>query len=145
MHTTPCPVLLLVSLPSSVPMVTNHRFFPALEGEVSVPSSQALIRCCCRIWSAACQILLQSSARSKRAADRRRVAAPPYRPRQKVWLSAKDLPLRVESHKLVPHFVGPFPVSKVVNPTAVRLKLPRSLRVHPTFYASIWTLVFFAC
>ena len=27
MHTTPCPVLLLVSLPSIVPMVTNHRCF----------------------------------------------------------------------------------------------------------------------
>ena len=111
--------------------------FLALEEEVSMPSAQALIRRCRRIWSAARQILLRSSARSKRAADHRRVAAPPYRPGQKVWLSAKDLPLRVESHKLAPRFVGPFPVSKVVNLTAVRLKLPRSLRVYPTFHVSL--------
>lgn len=35
--------------------------FPVLEEEVSVPSAQALIRRYHRIWSAACQILLQSS------------------------------------------------------------------------------------
>ena len=38
-----------------------------------------------------------------------------------VWLSAKDLPLRVKFCNLAPHFVGRFPVSKKVNPAAVRL------------------------
>lgn len=47
-----------------------------------------------------------------------------------------DLLLQVESHKLAPWFVGPFPVSKVVNPVAVRLRLPRLLKVHPTFHVS---------
>lgn len=59
-----------------------------------------------------------------------------YLPGQKVWPTTRDLPLRVESHKLAPHFVGPFPFSKVTNPVAVRLHLPPSMRIQNTFHVS---------
>ena len=91
---------------------------------------------CRRISIAARQVLIRQGDRVKRAADRRRRPAPDYQPGQRVWLSAKDLHLKVPYKKLAPRFVGPFPVTRKVGPAAVRLRLPRSLRVHPTFHIS---------
>ena len=85
--------------------------FPELETEVRVPSAQALIRRSRRVWSRVRQMLLRSSGRSKRMADRQRIPAPSYRPGQRVWLSTRNLPLHVESYKLAPQFVGPLPVT----------------------------------
>lgn len=95
-----------------------------------------MVRRCRRMWTRAKQTLLRSSASYKTAADRRRRPAPVYRPGQRVWLSTKDLLLHTESRKLSPRFIGPFPVSRIINPAAVRLTLPRSSRVHPTFHVS---------
>ncbi|XP_056157661.1 cholecystokinin receptor-like [Lampris incognitus] len=50
--------------------------------------------------------VLRSFARSKQAADRHRIPAPHYQ------------------------------ILKIINPTTVRLELPKSLRIHPTFHVS---------
>ncbi|XP_057200603.1 uncharacterized protein LOC130560667 [Triplophysa rosa] len=71
------------------------------------------------------------------AADRHRSSPPAYVCGQRVWLSTMDLPLRVPSRKLAPRFIGPYSITKVVNPVAVRLILPLNLgRVHPVFHVS---------
>ena len=59
----------------------------------------------------------------KRYADRARIHAPKYQVGDKVWLSAKDLHTTRPSRKLTERQVGPYPISKIISPNAVELKL----------------------
>ena len=110
--------------------------FPAQEDEIAVPSVQAHLRRCRRIWKDARSALLRSAERNRHIANRYRTAAPQFQPGQKVWLSSKNISLQAESKKLKPRFIGPYVIERIINPSAVRLKLPPSMRIHPTFHVS---------
>ena len=110
--------------------------FPSQETEAAVPSIRAHLRQCRRVWKAARDSMLLSRDRVQRVANRRRVPAPAYCPGQRVWLLAKDLPLPTVSRKLAPRYVGPYTIDRVINPSALCLQLPSSLKVHPVFHVS---------
>ena len=102
-----------------------------------MPSAQAFVRCCRQTWRSTRTALQHASVKMKSQADRHRSKAPPYRVGQRVWLSTRDIPLRVESRKLAPGFIGPYPIERIIGPAAVRLKPPPNLRrIHPTFHVS---------
>lgn len=110
--------------------------FPVQGEQVAVQSVGALLRRCRRTWSKVRALLLKGQLRAAKYANRKRSPAPEYAVGQKVWLSTRDLPVKVENRKLASRFVGPFAVQEVVNPVAVKLVLPGSLRVHPVFHVS---------
>ncbi|KAK3518108.1 hypothetical protein QTP70_033325, partial [Hemibagrus guttatus] len=89
------------------------------------------------VWERA-HVRLQRAVRRQRIqADRRRRPHPSYRVGQKVWLSTRNLHLKLPCRKLNPKFIGPFEIVRQVNPVAYRLRLPASYRICPTFHVSL--------
>lgn len=57
---------------------------------------------------------------------------------QEVMLSTRFIQLKVPGvNKLLPKYVGPFKISKVVNNVAYKLALPDCMRCHPVFHVSL--------
>ncbi|KAK3545116.1 hypothetical protein QTP70_000832 [Hemibagrus guttatus] len=90
--------------------------FPEQEVETAVPSAQQFVKRCRQTWKRTRLKLLKVSQQYQHQANRRRRSAPTLRPGQRVWLSTKNIPLRVESCKLSQRFIGPFKISRKVNP-----------------------------
>ncbi|KAK3516470.1 hypothetical protein QTP70_016494 [Hemibagrus guttatus] len=89
------------------------------------------------VWERA-HVRLQRAVRRQRIqADRRRRLHPSYRVGQLVWLSTRNLCLKLPCRKLSPRFVGPFEIIRQVNPVAYRLRLPATYRICPTFHVSL--------
>ena len=111
--------------------------FPSQEDKVAVPSVQAHLRRCRQVWKNTRAALLRTAEQNKQTADRHRSKAPTYQVGQKVWLSTRDIHLKCSSRTLEQRYIGPYPVIKIINPSAVRLKLPSVMRIHPTFHVSL--------
>jgi Chromo (CHRromatin Organisation MOdifier) domain len=57
--------------------------------------------------------------------------APNYKPGNLIWLSTKDLQTQWPSRKLIEKQIGPYPITKIINQNAVKLKLPPSFKIWP--------------
>ncbi len=111
--------------------------FPWSGEPSSVPAVDDWIRRSERVWDSA-HVRLQRAIRTQEfQANRRRRPHPPYQPGQRVWLSMRDLKLRLPSRKLSPRYVGPFKIIKQMNEVTYQLELPTNYRISPSFHVSL--------
>ena len=61
-----------------------------------------------------------------------------FLPGQLVLLNTRNLRGLVQGpRKLLPRWVGPYPVVRMVGSVAVELRLPSDMRLHSTFHVSL--------
>ncbi|KAI2645887.1 Transposon Tf2-9 polyprotein [Labeo rohita] len=88
-------------------------------------------------WNQAHTHLSHAVRRQARTANLHRRPGPRYAPGQWVWLSTRDLRLKLPCRKLSPRYVGPFQIIKQITPVSCRLDLPANYRISPTFHMSL--------
>ncbi|KAI2659363.1 Transposon Tf2-8 polyprotein [Labeo rohita] len=111
--------------------------FPWTEEPSNVPAVDYWFRESERVWDSAHHHLQRAICRNKRFADARRRTAPRYQPGDSVWLSTRDLRLRLPCRKLSPRYIGPFKILRQLNDVTFQLQLPPRYRIHPTFHVSL--------
>ncbi|KAI5625501.1 hypothetical protein C0J50_15047 [Silurus asotus] len=102
----------------------------------NVPAVDAWFQEINRVWESAHNQLRRAVRNTRRHADARRLESTQFHPGDRVWLSTRDLRLKLPCRKLSPRFIGPFKVVRQINDVSYRLKLPPRYRIHPTFHVS---------
>uniref|UniRef100_A0AAY5KNP0 Gypsy retrotransposon integrase-like protein 1 n=1 Tax=Esox lucius TaxID=8010 RepID=A0AAY5KNP0_ESOLU len=100
---------------------------PWTPSQTGTPAVDDWFRRAAGTWEAVQARLRLTVCRQKIFADRHRREAPVYRPGDRVWLSSRNLPLRLPCRKLAPRFVGR------VNAVTYRLRLPPTNVLTPRF------------
>jgi hypothetical protein len=115
------------------PFYANYGYNPRMGFEprrnVKVQSVEDFVQRMQNVQAEAEAALHKARDDMKRYADRTRAHAPKYQVGDKVWLSTKDLHTTRPSRKLMERQVGPYPISKIISPNAVELKLPPSFKI----------------
>lgn len=122
------------------PFKANIGFDPRMEIEPTRPSknlaAEDFVKKMEKTHEETKSALVKAQDEMKRFADQNRGTAPVYAVGDKVWLSTENLAIDQPSRKLGHKRIGPYTVTQIVNPNAVKLRLPSSIRIHPVVNTS---------
>ncbi|KAL0192346.1 hypothetical protein M9458_010642 [Cirrhinus mrigala] len=90
-----------------------------------------------RVWDSAHVHLQRAVRRHTENANVRRLPTPTYHPGDKVWLSTRDIRLRLPCKKLSPRYIGPYTIHSQINAVTYRLNLPPQYRISSSFHVSL--------
>jgi hypothetical protein len=108
-----------------------------VEAEVKNPASKNYVHWAASVHKWCHQALEETRESIGKYYDKKSKAAPKYKVGDLVMLNSKNIRTRRPSKKLDFKNHGPFKVAKVISPTAVRLDLPESWKIHPTFHGAL--------
>ncbi len=82
--------------------------------------------------------IAKANERYKEDADRHRTEPPQYKVGDEVMLMTKNIRTTRPTKKFAERKLGPFTISQVVSPLAMKLDLPQHLaKIHPVFHVSL--------
>ena len=117
------------------PFFLNYGYHPwipfQLELGDTVPAAKNYADTYAQRLAAAKAALQAAQARMHKTEDQKRRDVV-FEEGQQVLLSTKNL-TRLGSRKLMPKWIGPFPIEKMINPVAARFTLPEDYRFHNVF------------
>ena len=122
------------------PFFLNKGYHPrlptALPAPSGVPAADAKVDTLLSRLKDAKERLKKAQSRQKTDADKLRADAH-FSVGDLVLLSTKNLSAMGGARKLMPKFIGPFPIEEKINDVAFRLTLPTQYRFHNVFHVSL--------
>jgi len=118
-----------------------HEARPARE-RIERQRAQAIGGHFAEVWEFAKSNMAEAQQRMIAQANKHRLDVQ-FEPGQKVWLSARNMPLSKGStrrKKLDHKMLGPFLVKDRISRNAYRLALPSAMRIHDVFHADLLTI-----
>jgi len=105
--------------------------------ELPTPATAVLLREWDEALIKARENIRKAQQRQQQNADKHRRELV-FKPGAQVLLSTENLRSQmVGAPKLLPRFIGPYSIKRVVSPTAYELILPSAMRIHPVFHVHL--------
>jgi hypothetical protein len=122
------------------PFFANYGFHPRFSAtirDVPAPAAQDHIKHLKDTQALCRSTMAHAQDSQKKFANRRRQDAPDFKVGDQVMLKRTNVRTNRPSDKLDFKLLGPFKILKVIGPSAFRLDLPDTMKIHPTFHTSL--------